>query len=50
MFSEELDRYSWEDTTRRIYAKTAADVEAALGKSHLDVEDFMALIDRKSVV
>ena len=44
MFSEELDRYSWEDTTRRIYAKTAADVEAALRKSHLDVEDFMALI------
>lgn len=44
MFSEELDQYSWEDTTRQIYAKTAADVETALGKSQLDPEDFMALI------
>ncbi|MDE5610407.1 MAG: 2-iminoacetate synthase ThiH, partial [Odoribacter sp.] len=44
MFSEELEKYSWEETTRQIYAKTKADVETALGKSHPDVEDFMALI------
>lgn len=44
MFSEELEKYSWEETTRQIYAKTPADVETALGKSQLNVEDFMALI------
>lgn len=43
-FSEELAQYSWEDTTRLIYSRRAADVELALGKSHLDIEDFMALI------
>lgn len=43
-FSEELEKYSWEDTTRQIKSKTAADVEQALGKSHLDIGDFMALI------
>ncbi len=44
MFSEYLDQISWEDTTRTIYAKTAADVQRALAKEHLDVDDFMALI------
>lgn len=44
MFSEELKKYVWEDTTREIYSKTTADVEKALGKKHLEVEDFMALI------
>ena len=44
MFSDELDKYSWEETTEQIYSKTSADVEAALGKSHLEPEDFMALI------
>lgn len=43
-FSEELEKYSWEDTTRQIKSKTATDVEQALGKSHLDIGDFMALI------
>ena len=43
-FSEELEKYSWKDTTRQIKSKTAADVEQALGKSHLDIGDFMALI------
>lgn len=43
-FSKELEKYSWEDTTRQIKSKTAADVEQALGKSHLDIGDFMALI------
>ena len=44
MFSEELKKYVWEDTTREIYSKTTADVEKALGKKHLEVEDFMALV------
>ncbi len=34
MFSEELEKYSWEDTTRQIYSKTTADVETALEKEH----------------
>lgn len=44
MFKEEIDKYNWEDVMRRIYAKTAADVERALHKSKRDIEDFMALI------
>lgn len=43
-FSEELEKYSWEETTWQINSKKAADVEQALGKSHLDMDDFMALI------
>ncbi len=44
-FSEELERHSWQATTERIYAMTAADVERALNKrTRLDVTDFMALI------
>ena len=42
MFSEELEKYSWEETTREIYSKTAADVELALSKSQLAIDDFMA--------
>ena len=44
MFSEELEKISWQDTTGRIAAKTDADVRRALGKSRCDIEDFMALI------
>ena len=44
MFSEELEKWSWEETTDRILAKTEADVRRALTKEHCDVEDFMALI------
>lgn len=44
MFSEELEKISWDESTRAIYAKTATDVERALSKEHLDVDDFMALI------
>ncbi len=44
MFSEELLKYNWDDTTAAIAAKTAADVERALQKEHCDVDDFMALI------
>ncbi|MCL1942053.1 MAG: 2-iminoacetate synthase ThiH [Candidatus Azobacteroides sp.] len=43
-FTEEIDRYSWVETTGRIYAKTVGDVERALNKEVLDVEDFMALV------
>ena len=44
MFSEDLKQYSWDETTAAIAAKTSADVERALGKAHLDPDDFMALI------
>ena len=44
MFSDELEKISWEETTKAIYSKTEADVIRALGKSHCDVDDFMALI------
>ena len=44
MFSEELDKISWERTTEEIYAKTEADVRRALGKGLLNVEDFKALV------
>ena len=44
MFSEELKQYDWEETTRQIASKTTADVLRALGKSHCNIEDFMALL------
>ena len=44
MFSEELDKISWDETTARIMSKTDADVRRALSKEHCDVDDFMALI------
>ena len=44
MFSEELNKYSWQETTERIYAKTETDVMRALHKEHLTIDDFMALI------
>ncbi len=44
MFSEELKKISWSETTERIYAKNARDVERALSKERLELDDFMALI------
>ena len=44
MFSDIIKNISWDETTARIAAKTAADVERALRKEHCDVEDFMALV------
>lgn len=44
MFYDELKKYNWLETSERIKSKTAADVEAALSKTHLTVDDFMALI------
>ena len=42
MFSDELKNISWQETTERIASMTATDVRCALGKSHCDVNDFMA--------
>ena len=42
MFSEELEKYPWDEVTDQIYSKTANDVETALCKEHLSVDDFMA--------
>ena len=36
MFSEELEKIDWDETTRTIASKTEADVRRALSKSHLD--------------
>ena len=44
MFSEELKKYDWDETTDFILSRTAAHVETALRKEHLSVDDFMALI------
>ncbi len=44
MFSDELAKISWSETTEAIMNKTEADVLRALGKAHCSVDDFMALI------
>ena len=44
MFSDELQKYDWDDTTAAIMSKTAADVNRALAKERHTVDDFMALI------
>ena len=44
MFSEELQKISWDETTERIAQMTESDVLRALAKEHLDVNDFMALV------
>ncbi len=44
MFSEVIEKISWEETTQKIYSMTEDDVRRALSKRVLDVEDFMALI------
>ena len=44
MFSEELEKYDWNETTSRIAAMSAADVERALRKERPGIDDFMALI------
>ncbi len=51
MFSEELEKISWQQTTHNILSKTAKDVEKALANSdkELTVEDFMALISPAAV-
>lgn len=44
MFSDYIANISWADTTSAIYSKTSQDVERALAKDRLTVDDFMALI------
>lgn len=44
MFSEELEKISWSDTTEAIMSKTDADVRRALAAPRCTVDDFMALI------
>lgn len=44
VFSEELEKISWEETSERINSMTDADVRRALSKEHCSVDDFMALI------
>lgn len=44
MFSDELQKYDWDDTAAAIMSKTAADVDRALAKERHTVDDFMALI------
>lgn len=43
-FNTLLEQYKWEDLKSAIYAKTARDVELALGKERPGVDDFMALV------
>jgi 2-iminoacetate synthase len=49
VFSDELLKISWEDTTERIAQKTEMDVRRALAKEHCDVDDFMAMISPAAV-
>ena len=49
MFSEELAKISWDDTTAAIASKTENDVRIALAKERLNVDDFMALISPAAV-
>lgn len=49
MFSDELEKISWDETTQRIYSATESDVLRALSKEHLTVDDFMALVSPAAV-
>ncbi len=44
MFSEEIEKLSWNEITEKIHSKTATDVRRALRQENCTVEDFMALI------
>ena len=44
MFSEQLEKISWEETTAAIMSKTDADVRRALAARRCTVDDFMALV------
>ncbi len=43
-FSDELLNYSWKEITACIASKRSRDVEIALGKEYLNIDDFMALV------
>ncbi len=44
MFSEELSKISWDETTERIARMSENDVRRALARQRCDINDFMALI------
>jgi 2-iminoacetate synthase len=43
-FKKIINEYNWDEIQSRIYAKTPADVEIALGKNKQNIDDFMALV------
>jgi len=43
-FYDTIKDFSWEQIGKKIYSKTASDVEYALDKQHLDIEDLKALV------
>ncbi|WP_299013445.1 2-iminoacetate synthase ThiH [uncultured Polaribacter sp.] len=43
-FKELFDTYNWEETLQSIFKKTTEDVQSALAKEKIDLEDFKALI------
>ncbi|AZJ31078.1 tyrosine lyase ThiH [Tenacibaculum mesophilum] len=43
-FKTIFNRYNWDETLQSIFNKTSVDVESALSKDKLDLEDFKALI------
>ena len=43
-FYDTIANINWEQTSKEIYSKTVSDVEYALGKHHLDIEDLKALV------
>ncbi|MDH6533871.1 2-iminoacetate synthase ThiH [Parabacteroides sp. 52] len=48
-YIEEINNYNWQDIHSRIYAKKARDVEQALDKEKLGIDDFMALISPAAI-
>ena len=43
-FKSVFENYDWDTIQQRIYQTTTAEVECALGKSKLNIDDFLALI------
>lgn len=43
-FKEQINDYNWDELQSRIYAKTPADVEMALGRDKRNIDDFMSLV------
>lgn len=43
-FNQIFQTFNWDDIKLSIYSKTASDVERALSKTKLDLDDFQALI------
>ena len=49
MFSDELKKISWKETSDKILSKNHVDVEEALNKEMLNVDDFMALVSPAAI-